>query len=502
MFSDKPNLHYGLLWTAAFSSIVFSLIQMNTSTPIVVDGILYLKAASTYLTAGYHATMGVYPWPFFPILIALVKQITHLSLEQAAQIINTCFQVLIVISFISLVRLLGGERLQQRLAAIVILVYPYLNGTRTYITRDFGYWGLALCALIFLLRYAQHGKWKDAFAWGLLMSGATLFRIEGAAFLCFAPLSLLFITHQQGRFLHYIKANSVLFLTGLLLLSYLSLHPTHTIHFGRLPEFIHAIQEGIFSVSSHLKFQAHQLSQTLLGTAGAQHAESFLIGGLITIFLWTLVKVGHPLYMALSVYTMCKIRLPIERAGLGILISFITLNIVILLYFLSQQFFVDNRYVVLLCYLLLLWVPFGSAALYSRYRTQYPRTSLFFFLSLFFLLLLSGFIHTGASKAYIKEAGLFIHDNLPTQARLYSNSPEVLYYAEKPHSNWQVPVNKGASLHDLKLGRWRQYDYLAIRINTHDEETHNALLSSLKPYQIGVFQNARGDRVLIFQIKK
>ncbi len=182
-----------LYFLAILGSIILSWL-LNRNALINPDGVLYIQTAQAFLQGGLDAALAVYKWPFYSILIALIHQITQLSMDNAAILLNTFLCILIVTGFISLVKRLGGNYQVQVCAAIIILLHTGLNDHRAYIIRDFGHWAFMLYAVYFLIVYAQNRQLRYALAFGCSIFIAFLFRTEALFILLFAPLALLLPT--------------------------------------------------------------------------------------------------------------------------------------------------------------------------------------------------------------------------------------------------------------------------------------------------------------------
>lgn len=497
-----------LLITAALCSFVLTWIHLISQNPFNLDGILYLHAAAVYLQQGFKAALTIYGWPFFSLFVAWLSQLTHLSLEHSAYLLNTGLQILIVINFILLTAQLGGTRWHCRLAALVILLYPYFNNLRAQIMRDFGYWAFALLALLWLLQYCQTKRWRYAIGWGLAMLIASLFRIEGLVLLFTAPLLLLFLADSSWRQrirMTFISAFVPLVLT-IVMLFWLQHHALTSGSFSgsRLTELFLEFKQGLQMIAANIQQHSELAKHYVLSIEAADNSQTFLIGGLMSLLLITFIHTLTPVYTALCGYGMVTQQFHTGRNNKTILIGFIIINLFILVGFLGQRLFVDKRYMVFIAMLCLLWLPATIAGLLNRLsHYQGYRNSKKYFILLSILALLGaaigGIIPFGYSKSYITQAGKWLAINTPPNIKLYSNSPQVLYYAEKSQASWQVPVHAAAPIAPILNGHWRHYDYLAIKI-THDGGiTVQQIMHALKLKPIQTFTNMRQDQVLVFK---
>ncbi|MFQ5937535.1 MAG: hypothetical protein ACE5LB_14120, partial [Acidiferrobacterales bacterium] len=162
-----------------------------------------------------------------------------------------------------------------------------------------------------------------------------------------------------------------------------------------------------------------------------------------------------------------------------------------------------GRFPLALSITLMLAVPFSLTALYARWqenRARGARQGWAFPLVCVLLILtaLEG-LYEPTRKGYLKEAGLWVKDNAPAQARLISNDPLVLWYSGKsrgePHARygWQATLELARS---PTLG----YDYLAVRVKRTQKEQGSSLIEAVGRPPAAVFANAKGDKVSVFQL--
>lgn len=179
----QARINISPLVFAAICSTLFSLWAVFRLDLVNNDAIVYLRTAEAYTQGGFNAALQTYGWPFYSIFIAWIQQISSLSYQQSAFLLNSAFFIVICSAFIKLVQLLGANTRVQWWSALLILVYPQLNNYRDFIIRDIGYWAFYLLAIVALASYIQQRKNRHLFLWTLYITMATLFRVEGIFFL-------------------------------------------------------------------------------------------------------------------------------------------------------------------------------------------------------------------------------------------------------------------------------------------------------------------------------
>jgi hypothetical protein len=122
---------------------------------------------------------------------------------------------------------------------------------------------------------------------------------------------------------------------------------------------------------------------------------------------------------------------------------------------------------------------------------------------IFFVSALSGVVEFGHSKSYIRSAGDWLTNNVPTNAKLYVNDFQLMYYSN--HFDLQIfeLLPKYLQVKTITDGKWKNYDYLALSIHTKKDIDMDAVLkemSGIKP--VIVFSNTRGHRVVVYKISQ
>ncbi|MCK4389170.1 MAG: hypothetical protein KAV83_02880 [Desulfobacterales bacterium] len=488
---------------AALLAVVTLFIAVSIRNPLNSDGILYLQTADAFTHSGWQAAMKLYCWPFYSVLIAWLGKLAHLSFEHSAYVLNAALLVVIVTTFITLIKELGGSRTVQFFGAIIILSHPRLNHYQNYIIRDFGYWAFSLLSVLYFIRYYRNLRWRYALGWGICISFATLFRIEGAVLCCLSPLVLLVRSNTGlwSRLGYTLKAYTVNIITLAILLTWWFCMPHESSEqLGRLSEFWNQLQNGLMLLSNNLHNKAALISQTVLDDASKKWGLIMTISGLAGIYLYRLVTTLWPLHILLCAYGVCKKLMPIEDGAKKVLMYFTLLNLLIPAIFLGQQFFISHRFLMLSSLLLLLWSPFSLHTIYQHWRdkkTVLTGNSLLFpFLSLVFLIMfVYAFIPPKQSKIYVVSAGIWLKENMPEQAKLYSNKRQIAFYAQRQFMSWDISEN-------LSIPEWASDDVVALRVRKKNYEKVRKCLIPLKLKPVKVFADQKGDRVIIFKVSE
>lgn len=497
--------------TATVLSLLLSLGISGTEQLVNPDAVCYLTSAER-MSQGLHYAMNVCgqaKWPLYSMLISGLQTITHLSFVHSAYVLNALFSWLTVCAFISIVSFMRESLTTKSLpvlayhkgeggsllwfAAFTILLCHEFNSGKHEIIRDHGYWAFYLLSVLYLMCFLRVHQWRYAFAFSVSMILATLFRIEGAIFFLVVPFVTWFQSGSfRERFKHFLQLNFLTLLYGVALLGWLLFHPDMS--FGRLSEiqlsrFIHLAQVYQTKVDA--------LSTYVLNMYSVRHAEVILFFTLIAWYLFAVISNVSLIFTILIIYTWYKKIKTGDFPSRSVLRMFVAVNVIVTLAFLFENMFFSKRYLVGLTLVLLVWAPFALDYLFLRWNQR--KWPLIVAILLIIGTSLGGIVTFGHSKVYVRSAGEWISENVPPSANVYSNDLLIMYYSR--HFGDSI-FSKNQVYHDLNSlskGRWKEFDYLVIRVNKKDVDKKAAILKSISLQPIQIFSNKRGDEVRIYR---
>lgn len=502
---DRVFSHNAIYFVASLASLLLAWIRTQQIEVINPDAICYLLSAQA-MQDGLHQAMnycGQAKWPFYSILIYGLAHAAHFPYLLSAYVLDTALTLFSVITFILIVKELGGTKKMLWLACGVILLSYHFNSVRQYIIRDHGYWAFYLLSIFLLLRYLHIPKVSTALLWNVSLFIAMLFRIEGALFLLLLPFVTFF--SDEPRFLkrsaNFVKLYSPILLGCMVMGGWLILHPKQSLeHFGRLGELSNQLLHGI-AIISHRYFTAKEALAQYVLTIDARDQAGLLL--LLLMATWYVVSIVSHLslpYAILVIYAWVK-RVALPANGLLVLGAYIILNVLITASFLFEHFFLSKRYLLALSLTLMIWIPFALAEIIQQ---SYKKIYYYFFVFIalwIFIVSLGGMIDFGYSKSYIHQAGVWIAAHVPKQAKLYANDIQLLYYSNYLSKDIFSEERNYVQLNKIAQGRFKQYDYLALRLNKKVQRENESLLKEISLPPIKVFANKRGDRVIIYKLQ-
>jgi hypothetical protein len=487
----------GFLYVIAILASVLLSLWINTHESVInVDAICYILSAEALSHADLSSAMHVCPqakWPFYSVLIFAISSITKLSYIVSAYLIDAIFSALSVVTFIAIIKRLGGSRRVMWFALATILLSHQFNSVRQYIVRDHGFWAFYLVSIYFLLQYTEKLNWKNALAWSVSLLAATLFRIEGAMFLLMLPFAAFFFpaTHVKQRLSRFFTLNA-LTLCLLVLIPLVSLDKLDRVH-----EVINQFQHGIALISERYHDTTKALVTHVLPFEAARDVGIVFV---LMLSVWYIINVLSNLswiYSALVLYAWSTRAALLKRSALIVLVAYLIVNLCITTSFFAQHLFFAKRYLIAFSLVFMLWVPFALDRLWLQATAERARAGFAIATTAIFISALGGIFSFGYSKSYIHEAGTWIVQHVPERASIYINDYQLMYYAERYRQDFFNTISRYTHSDTLSQGQWQQYDYIALRIGKHD---HEKFLLEAKLTPVKEFANERGDKVVIYHI--
>lgn len=485
---------------AAFiGSILISLWSLYADGVINNDGVEYLHAANQILEGNWQDAVRLFKWPFYPFLLSVGSNISGLDAETVAHIFNALFYAVLVVTFIALCVEYGGDRRVVIAAVFVILLLPSLNNIRSFVIRDPGYLSFYLLALLYFTQFYKVPSMGRGIAGLSCLVLATLFRVEGLAFLVFTPF--LFFSkrsrHPVVIIIVLLALVGVVFVFG-----WWAFQPTQTLDYASVFHQPVAVIQNAWSQISHATTTRLDLIE---GKLLSRHNQDFgvivlILTGLVIVIVESFGKLTI-LHAGLIIYGLRqKILFPIVRLR-KLWLSICLINLMVLTVYIFAHWVVAPRYPLALALTLLIASPFALAHLWQRWSEKTERRGRRWILpTLVILILLTGIngLDLATRKKHLKEAGIWLKDNAPQSASIYTNDKILGYYSGR---ETEVGGYFGYSKDLLSqvFASWWAYDYIAFRIKREQRNFAPMVMNHLRRKPDAMFKNDKSDTVLIYK---
>ncbi|RLQ22133.1 hypothetical protein DWB85_09370 [Seongchinamella sediminis] len=489
-----PQLHY--LWVFAASLLLSGwLIWLD---PLINrDAIIYLRSADAYLADGLRAAQQLHGRPVLALLMAWLHQLSGLSVLHSGLLITTVAYAFLCTGFVACVRILGGNRTVQIIAAVVVLSHPMLNHLRSSIMRDPAYWALVILAFRELLLYSRQPGLAAGLRWFLYILLASLFRFEGVFFALFAPLCLLFCRNLEQRLKHCLLLLAPSLLTlGLALAALLAYHGQQPASEPLFPA-LHYYLQGMLGFPAAFGALAAEVADPLLRFTSRDDAAWAVVASLAIVLLLNLCRaVTWPWLLTLLAGARAGLLRHLRRDDITLLHGHLLIACAYLAAFMLINRFMLERYSMQVVIFLLLYLPFILGALWHGGGWK----------KLLAVLLLAGMtadtLHNGDyEKAFIADATRWVTENTDRDASVVSNEKYIAYFSEREFDWAAIQGRRFALGQILETPRlWRDRDYLVIYLKPRQEQRWALFLAEHSLQEMESFGGGRKGRVAVVAI--
>ncbi|PCI75090.1 MAG: hypothetical protein COB20_13695 [SAR86 cluster bacterium] len=425
---------HDIRWIAVAASLVLSIFTLLLQEIPNSDAYTYARTAEIFLADGVVAAYQHYSWATYSILIGIVSS-TGLDVFSAGLFVNAMFYAILVYAFLSIVKEINDSKPLLAIAALCILVYPQLNEYRDLLIRDIGLWALSLAALWQYLLYAKTQSLRSATIFCTCLLLAASFRAEALAYLAFTPLSLLFDTRLEAsaRKILLVKMYAVVISLSVGLLLFLALMGLNVAQL--FIEFA-SIYEPFISGNFTLNDEERALLGSLLfseyaATFSREYIEVFLLAGMISILLANLLSgIGGP-YLIILTIGFFKSHLRLNREVAIPVAFYLCINFLILLSFIIVTRYLSSRYAMLMCILLVLFVPIVVLHILENARVSGRKSSVYIFALFFSYCAIDSYYSFGESKSYVRDSIEWIAQNTDDSSELVTNNHAIAYFSGK-----------------------------------------------------------------------
>jgi Dolichyl-phosphate-mannose-protein mannosyltransferase len=459
------------------------------------DGALYLLVADRIGALGLGAAMQIFDRPFYSALIAAVHALTGLELRWSAYLLNTLFVVVIALAFVDFSRLLYDDARILPWAALLLLAHPRLNNYFSYIVRDIGYWAFLLSSWCFLLRHLHSSRWRTLAGWAGCCVLAACFKPEGITFGIVLPLAILFNDGSwRSRIVRTAAAYAMLLAPLLPAIMWQSQ--------DSLTQVLCCLHErplaSLQGVPREFLAASERYTTVVLTPDLRDLAPLSLAGGLMTLLLAKILNAFGALQLLLVICAGRFGVLPVAAGRRAAYSLMLAVAVLLPALFLAYQRLLDNRYLMLICFLLLVPAARGLQALVARLRTG-GGAGLVGLLLVFAAFFADFSLGLNKSKPYMQDCYRWIQENVAADVRLFTNDRQ--FAAAALGGAWDSQeVDSATPLIEAKQAPIDE-DRLWI---IHMHRSQPALIDGMRFYEpklqrMATFKGERGEEIGIYR---
>jgi len=479
------------------------------------DSVLYFEMARLFSIGEWKQGLALFKWPLYPALISTIHQLTHLEIQASAQLLNVIFFGITTYSFISLIRLAGGNKTIITCGGFLLLSSSYIVGdVLPMLLRDQGFWAMFLSSLVYFIQFYRNKKLSDALLWQICAVLAVLFRIEAITFLIGMPFILLkqneFNIKQRVK--HFFQVNFIPFFALLLITGALIIAPSvHLSDFGRLQEVVTIFPRLLADISQSFRIKANIMNEMVLGNFFDDYGMMGLIISLTSITIFKVISlIGWPVAGIIAVsHSNRPHNQTMQNDARHILRWACALALLNACMIIASAFILSSRYIIALAFILLIFAAFHFASLVDKMRAnqinkRWQKILFIALVALIALIAIKNLLPKRAGYNFEQDAVAYLKQQHIPNNKVFFVTPRSRYYAGAPYAGrgyvyWDYTQKAIAD------GSIYQYDYLAINLDIDEQyPTRRKILDEKLP-QFKVtkeFLGLRGKKEILLYVKK
>jgi hypothetical protein len=470
---------------AVLASVALSMLHLVFDPLPNPDGVIYLLAAQAWLEAGYGGAAAIYPLPFYSILIASVHALSGLPWLTSAHCLNGALIAGLIVGLQRLSAALGGGLRVQAIVVVLALLLPELNGYRSFLLRDFGYWMFAIFALALVARHAVAPTPMRAAGFVVMCVLAAAFRAEAVPLLLVMPVALLLGSSSARAVALLCIAASIAIALGAAAILGLSGLPAT----AWLSE---TLQQGFrlaAEIPARVETQVVGFGAYVLDPKFHDYAAVGVAGGLVAMIIVHIVNAASLPLAAVALAGLATGTWGrMDRRARPVLIAAFAMSVIALAVVVTARGIIQTRYAMSAALLIVVIAAFAVDGWYGRAGVPRARLRWASALLVAYFIVEAGFGLLNSKHQYI-DAAAWLARNTASDARIFSNDLRVLYLADR-QVDWRRESVRGAS----ETAAAERYDFWVIdaargRSDASDDQ---------RTTPVAQFENRKGQRVSIY----
>jgi hypothetical protein len=490
---DDPRRHERLIGLAGvLASLAASLVHIHFDPLPNPDAVTYLLAAQAWLDDGYAAAAAIYPSPNYSVSIAWLHSATGWSLLTSARCLDALILAALVVALQRLGRAAGASLRTQAIIVGLAILLPELNGYRSFLLRDFGYWMLSTVALVGLVRFAIEPDIRWAAAFAAAGGAAAVYRTEAVALLIFVPAALLFLPERR-RFAAMLYAPIVAIVAAAVAIVVVA--PASA--WGRwLAEIARKFAELLAEIPLRAHAQWRGFADAVLDPRFHDYAGFGAVGGLATmVIVHVVIAASVPLFAIACVGALRGSFDRIDPRARPVLGCAVVVAIIGVAAALAARGIVQTRYAVSAALLIVVVAAFVIDDGLTRAVRPAQRRGLTTALGL----LLAYFVAEDGyglanSKHHYLQAADWVASHTERGARILSSDPRIVYLADRRVDARDLDARV---VLDESPSALADYDYVIVLepgIATESADPRSELRG------VARFEGHKGDAIAIYRV--
>jgi hypothetical protein len=494
-FNDRQLVELRVSVGAFLASVALSAVHLYFDPLLNPDGVAYLAAAEAWLDQGYAAAATVYPVPLYSVMIASTHAATGLGLLTSAHCLDALLIAVLVVALQHLARAIGASVRVQCIVVALALLLPELNGYRSFLLRDFGYWVFSTLALTCLVRYADApGITRNIVFFGLCLV-ASAFRAEAIPMCVVMPAALLFGRARRPRAAAalYVPAAATAAIVGLTSVAW----PEAAV--GRwIPATIQSAFALAEDVPLHVRMQLDGFGTRVLDPQFHDYAAFGLAGGLVAMIVVHVANAASlPLFAVAAIGVARRACGILDRRRVAILWTAFGIALTGLAAVLVSRGIIQTRYAMPAALLIVVVAAFVLDGWYENaFEPRVRRRARFASILLVLYFVAEDGYGLTNSKQHFVETAQWLVRNTPSDARIFTTDPRLLYLADR-HVDWHEAAGTRVGMEGpLAIDG---FDYWAIYVPHGGVDP--TFTDDLRVRPVARFENKNGNAFVIYQAR-
>jgi hypothetical protein len=491
---DDSRRHERLIGLAGvLASIAASLVHLHFDPLPNPDAITYLLAAQAWLDHGYAAAAAIYPSPNYSVAIAWLHSVTGWSLLTSAHVLDAVILAALVVALQRLGRAAGASLRAQVIIVALAILLPELNGYRSFVLRDFGYWTLSTIALVALVRFAIEPdvRWAGAFA--VAGGAAAMFRTEAVALLVLVPMALLWLPERR-RFAAMLYAPIV----AIIVVGAGIAAGAPGSAWGRsLIELARKFAALLVEMPSRAHAQVRGFADGVLDPRFHDYAGFGVVGGLATmVMVHVVIATSVPLFAVACIGALRGSLARIDPRVRPVLATALAVAILGVAAALAARGIVQTRYAVSAALLILVASAFVIDDALQRIDQPPQRRRLTTALTLVFAYFVveDGYGLANSKHHYLLAAD-WLAGHTDRAVRIFSDDPRIVYLADRRVEARDLDARPAFEAAPASLA---EYDYVVLLESRERVRTNAARTPALD--RVVQFESRKGDAIAIYRV--